>query len=647
MGDKDKPKKPKEVKKPSPDWIGSTGSDELPETSTTSFSVTNEEIVLGRDPDCERVLPSPVISRRHFALSSHKGGFSVQGLHAGDGLFVNGEPVKSQELKRGDRVRVGPYVFTFNGAAFTEQNEFGRMSLVASDLGKKAGKFQILSDISFVAKPQEFVGVLGPSGAGKTTLLNCLHGYHKPNSGQVLVNGEDLSSAFHSLKVNLGFVPQDDIIHRDLRVEDALLFTARLRLPGDTSRRERKAIVAEILESVELQHRARARIRTLSGGERKRVNLAVELVTRPSLLYLDEPTSGLDPATERKLMKLFRRLANEGRTVILTTHVMENVDLLDQIVVLNEGRLVFYGPPGRALESFEIDRMTQLYERLEIKKTETWAAEYIASKEHQTLVTDRLEKAQPLLAPKKRRRKRPRHRPLSQLLVLLHRYLATILGDPMNLLYLILPGPLIGLLATVPLDSASRDDQFKLLFFLTITAIFCGCFNSFREIVKERAIYNRERMVNLGILPYVLSKLILHATVLLVECGLLLLAVVAFEDVGGRLPFQYLLLWTAAVASCALGLLVSSLVRTSEKAVGLLILAVLPQIIFSGGLARLSGISEQLANFVIAYWSFDGLLEVAYEQGKGLGEVAMLGAHTGAYLVLTAVALFILEKRKG
>lgn len=604
--------------------------------------------VVGRDPECHRILPSPVIARRHFTLFSHRGGFSIRGLGAGQGLFVNGQRVQKKQLEPGDRIRVGPFLFTFDGAEFHATDQSGNMGLEAHHVSRNIGKLRILDEVSLTVQPREFVGILGPSGAGKTTLMSCLNGSRPPTAGEVLINGESLSRNYESLKSSLGYVPQDDIIHRELTVRDALLFTARLRLPKDTSSRERRSLVDEVIDAIELGHRASARIRTLSGGERKRVNVAVELVTRPSLLLLDEPTSGLDPATEHKLMKLLKKLTEEGRTVLLTTHVMENVDLFDQVVILNGGRLAFFGPPAEALKAFSIQRMPELYEALEKTPPEERAETYLRSSAFQRYVLDRRSPPPTTHSPPTATPKTSRSpwQSFSQLTVLLHRGIKCVLGDPLNLAALILPGPLIGLLSTVPLDSRDPDDRFKLLFLLTITAIFCGSFNSFRELVKERAIYRRERMVNLRILPYLLSKLLLHAGFLAVECSLLLGSVVLFENVGGDLASHLLILWGAAVAAASLGLLISSLVRTSESAIGLLILVSLPQIIFSGGIAHLTGISIIVGKFTLAFWCFDGLQEVAGDLGRGLGEAGMLLAHTGVTLILTWLSLRILQYRR-
>ena len=214
-------------------------------------------------------------------------------------------------------------------------------------------------------QPNEFVGLLGPSGAGKSTLMDSLNGMRPASSGQVLVNNLDLYQHLESLKQSIGYVPQDDIIHRELTVYSTLYYVARLRLSRDISTKEINQIVGEVMDVTGLSERRDVPISQLSGGQRKRVSIAVELITKPSVIFLDEPTSGLDPATEEKVMKLFRQIAESGRTVILTTHAMENVKLFDKLVLLMRGKLVFYGKPDEALAHVGAESFKELYDKLE------------------------------------------------------------------------------------------------------------------------------------------------------------------------------------------------------------------------------------------------------------------------------------------
>ena len=224
------------------------------------------------------------------------------------------------------------------------------------------GKVRLLDDVYLSIQPNEFIGLLGPSGAGKSTLMDSLNGMRPPTSGQVLVNNLDFYQHLESLKQSIGYVPQDDIIHRELTVYRTLYYVARLRLSRDISEAEIDQIVDEVMDVTGLSERRDVPIAQLSGGQRKRVSIAVELITKPSVIFLDEPTSGLDPATEEKVMRLFRQIAESGRTVILTTHAMENVKLFDKIVLLMRGKLVFYGTPSEALAHVGAESFKEIYD---------------------------------------------------------------------------------------------------------------------------------------------------------------------------------------------------------------------------------------------------------------------------------------------
>ena len=609
------------------------------------IALTKDRIVIGRGAECDVVLASPVISRKHAAIARQGSGLTIEDLGTPNGVFVNGRLVKKQALAKGDRIRIGPYVLTFDGAELAQEDQQGRITLEACGIGKKAGNLDILKDVSVVIRPNEFVGLLGPSGAGKSTFMDTLNGFRPATSGTVLVNGEDLHHIFNSFKTNIGYVPQDDIIHRELTVWDALYYTAKLRLPDDTSEEEITRLLDEVVRTLELHERKDTRVSALSGGQRKRVSVGVELLTKPPLLFLDEPTSGLDPGTEEKIMTLFRGLAKGGRTVVLTTHVMENVELLDLIVVLVKGRLAWYGPPKDALAYFDIPKITKIYDKLETAKPEEWAQRYLATPFHQKYVVERqaASRASGTSQPMPRERKAPA--PVLQTLVLLRRYWATLIGDPKSLLSLLLPAPLIGFLMTLPFDSSNWFHHKNILVFMMITSVFCGCFNTFREIVKEKAIYKRERMVNLQILPYVFSKLLLQSVFLVFSCFLLAVIVCGIETISGYFVVHYMLLLMAAVAASALGLVISALVNSSEKAIGVVIVVMIMQIIFSGGIAALSGFSKFLGYFMVAFWGYDGMAENAWKDGAvipGWDEAATHGGGVifGDMVVLSLLVVF-------
>lgn len=253
------------------------------------------------------------------------------------------------------------------------------MRIDGLNLTRRAGGALILDRVSFSARAGECVGILGPSGSGKSTLISALCGLRKPDEGRVFVDGADLYQNRSAYRKRIGLVPQEDIVHRFLSVEKALYYSALLRLPEGLDENSLRKGLDELLGTMGLTERRRTLIARLSGGERKRVNIALELITDPPLLFLDEPTSGLDPALERKFMELFRGLAKGGRCVILSTHVMDSVELLDEILILFRGRMVYYGPPREALNYFEVREYAPIYRRLEDLPPEEWQKRYLSS----------------------------------------------------------------------------------------------------------------------------------------------------------------------------------------------------------------------------------------------------------------------------
>ena len=251
------------------------------------------------------------------------------------------------------------------------------------------GFTDILSHVTFSAWPGECIGLLGPSGAGKSTLLKNLAGILRPTEGEVLYDGKPLSEVWERIKRLIGFVPQDDLVHPSLTPEAELLFAAALRLGDTLDEREIERKVDRLITLVGLQERRHTKTGRLSGGQRKRVSMAVELLSEPPVLFLDEPTSGLDPALEARMMKLFRKLASQGRTVVLTTHIMDSLDALDLVILLHRGRLVYCGPPSEAASFFGAKSFPDIYVRLDRKSAAEWESRFRASPYHDEYVKAR------------------------------------------------------------------------------------------------------------------------------------------------------------------------------------------------------------------------------------------------------------------
>src|SRR5436305_12049219 len=331
------------------------------------------QLSVGRSPDSDVRLDGLQISNHHARFVRTKGSVTVEDAGSTNGVYVNGERLSGRRnVSQSDVIQIGPFVLQADaaeGVAVYDTRSKTRIDCInITKIVKNrsgGGSIKLLDDVGITVQPNEFVGLLGPSGAGKSTLMDALNGMRPASSGYVLVNNLDLYRHLDSLKQSIGYVPQDDIMHRELTVYRTLYYVARLRLSRDVSRREIDQIVNEVMDVTGLSERRDVAISQLSGGQRKRVSIAVELITKPSVIFLDEPTSGLDPATEEKIMKLFRQIAESGRTVILSTHATENVKLFDKIVVMMRGKLIFYGAPQEALDHVGASSFKDLYDKLE------------------------------------------------------------------------------------------------------------------------------------------------------------------------------------------------------------------------------------------------------------------------------------------
>ncbi|HMS42242.1 MAG TPA: ATP-binding cassette domain-containing protein, partial [Pyrinomonadaceae bacterium] len=490
------------------------------------------------------------------------------------------------------------------------------------------GMIRLLDDVSLSIMPNEFVGLLGPSGAGKSTFMDALNGMRPASSGNVLVNNADLYQNLDAIKQSIGYVPQDDIIHRELTVYRTLYYVAKLRLSGDVSRKEIDQIVDEVMDVTGLSERRDVPINQLSGGQRKRVSIAVELVTKPSVIYLDEPTSGLDPATEEKIMVLFRQIAESGRTVILTTHAMENVKLFDKIVLLMRGKLVFYGDPQGALDHVGAKSFKELYDKIEApieerlknggnrhqiteQVAEEWKQKFTQTPEYRKNVYEPLSQLGSMQTTAVNQKRRlGLFGSIRQFFTLSRRYWEVLMRDKLNLFILFAQAPIVAFLTFLVMD----DDQPRdfLYFVLSLVAVWFGTSVAAREIIRERAVYNRERMVNLGLMPYVFSKLFILGIVVGLQCIMLFLPLKFFDIIGvmpmpgvlGGIPQFWIMLLVAAVG-ISLGLLISALVKTSEMATSLVPLILIPQILFSGLVGIPYGMARVGSLIMPASWAFD------------------------------------------
>jgi ABC transport system ATP-binding/permease protein len=516
-------------------------------------------LILGRGAEANAILPDTAVSRRHAILHRLPDGWRIEDLHSRSGSFLNGRLFQSEDLVFGDLLRIGPFNFRFDGKFLRETSGVTGARLDARHLGKTIGQACILDGVSLSVEPCQFVGIIGPSGAGKSTLLDALCALRPAHSGTVTLDGVDLYQNYESLREELGYVPQDDIVPLELSVEDALFFSAKLRLRRGTPAAEIRRLVRHTLARLGLSERARTRVGQLSGGQRKRVSVGAELLCRPRLMFLDEPTSGLDPAAEFRLMESLRQLATTGCTILCTTHVMGNAYLFDRLAVMHRGRLIFFDEPAKALQQFRVERLSELYDRLE-EQSSPWPA-HAESRE----VPDWQ------MTPLRNKRN-------AALPILLLRQWAILKADWKNLILILGQPVFIAALVTwVSKDAA------LVLFFAYIATLWFGCGNAAQEIVKELPMFRRERLIGLGRHEYLLAKFISLGRITIVQ-SLLLYGVMQLlaRGLAGSPALQIPGLIMTSMAAVGIGLAISAWSRSILQAVMLVPLILIPQILFSG-----------------------------------------------------------------
>ncbi|HEY8146978.1 MAG TPA: ABC transporter permease, partial [Kofleriaceae bacterium] len=439
----------------------------------------------------------------------------------------------------------------------------------------------------------------------------------------VAINGDDLYAGYDAYRSIIGFVPQDDILHRALPVARALHHAARLRLPADTAPAEIAERIRSVLEAVDMADHADKRIDELSGGQRKRVSIACELLADPLLLFLDEPTSGLDPGLERKLMYTLRRLADGGRTVVLITHATANIKMCDHIAFLVGGRLAYFGPPSQALGFFGVEDFADIYAATdEADSAARWAERFRTSLQHQKYAVERPARAPAApsveqRAETQRRTKKFRLPRVRQLAILCRRYLELMAADRRNLALLLLQAPVIGILLVLVSRSdglvSNRIEAKKLIFMLATTGVWFGVINSAREICKELSVLRREQLAGLRVGPYLGSKALVLFAMVLVQSALLFGVVALGAEMpphGVILPaaFEiYLTIALSGLAGIALGLAVSAIASTPDKATSLIPIVLVPQVLFAGIMFALEGVPDAISRLVSARAAVDAM----------------------------------------
>lgn len=587
---------------------------------------------IGRALENELVVSDLQVSRLHAEFTSTPDGrFQIRDLGSHNGTYVNGQPMQKSGtalIGPNDIVGVGHSTFRLVGDRLEEFVDTGEVSFSARHLTVTVdGGKQILKDVSFGVPEKSLIAVIGPSGSGKSTLLKALTGYRPANEGDVLYDNRNLYKQFAELRQRIGLVPQDDILHKELTVRKALKYAAKLRFPGDTAESEREARIDEVLRELKLDIHKEKRVTSLSGGQRKRVSVALELLTKPSLIFLDEPTSGLDPGMDRDVMQLLRGLADDGRTVLVVTHSVAELAICDKLLVMAPGGSVaYFGPPEEALNFFGYTSWADVFSAFENYRDYDWAGRWRGSQHYQMYAADiDAVAAQSVHMPTPQQMRAPKPQSWgSQLWTLIRRYSSVIASDRGFLgLMVILPAVLGVVSVVIPADFGlgppEPPSQFNgkagtILLILAVGMCFSGAANSVRELIKERVIYERERATGLSRSAYLMSKVIVLGVITafqgVILCGIGF-APRAMPDEGLFLPpavEMCIVIIALGFTSMMFGLVISSLVKTSEKTMPLLVMFAIVQVVFTGTLFQIHGSPglEQFAWLMPSRWAIAG-----------------------------------------
>lgn len=569
-------------------------------------------VSIGRDPNSTIPIAEPSVSWTHATVVVEADRHLIVDAGSANGTFVNGLRVRRTKLEPGDIVQVGPVAFSYDGQQLVKvEASAAGIDIDVRNLGVTLGNHAILGGVELSIQRNEFVGIIGGSGSGKSTLLRAISGVLPPTTGQVLYNGLSLHASLDAFRPLIGYVPQRDIVHPQLTVGRALDYAARLRLPTDWASEERADRIRAVVDEVGLSHRIVHPISKLSGGQLKRVSVALELLGNPRVLFLDEPTSGLDPGLDKRLMSLFRELADGNRTVVVVTHTTTHLDLCDRIIMLApSGHLVYDGAPNELPPTLGVESYADAFSRVEgddFKFEDSTRAQQHRRSRRQTRPAQRA-------WPRRRLGFQRSYR------VVAERNFEVVWRDKRNLLIMLTQAPVIGLIvAAVGTDRVFSDLDAPfgaaqtMAFALAIIAIWFGLINAIRDVVKERAIIDRERLAGLRTDAYVLAK----ATPLLVltalQC-LILLGLASFrtgwapDDLVVSSPVDaYVSLTLVGFVGVTTALLVSALSANDDQAASTIPFLLIPQFLLAGVVFALGPVTGPLSRLMLGRWGAEAM----------------------------------------
>lgn len=584
-------------------------------------------VKIGRSSDNDIVIPDVLASRHHATLVPVPGGAEIRDNRSINGTFVNGARVDTARLDEGDTVTIGNVDLLYRDGTLVRRTETAAATATGGlDVHGVTWTIEnnktLLDNISISARPGTLTAVIGPSGAGKSTFARLVAGYTSPTTGQVSFEGHDVHAEYASLRSRIGMVPQDDVVHGQLTVRQALMYAAELRLPPDTTKADREQVVGEVLEELEMTKHLDTRVDKLSGGQRKRASVALELLTGPSLLILDEPTSGLDPALDRQVMTMLRQLADAGRVVLVVTHSLTYLDVCDQVLLLAPGgKTAFYGPPSQIGSSMGTTNWADIFSSV-AGDPEAAAQRYLAQHGPPPPQPPALTPSE-LGNPTRTSLRR-------QLSTIARRQIRLVVSDRGYFLFLMLLPFIMGVLSlSVPGDvgfgvpktalegGEAPNEPGQILVMLNVGAIFMGTALTIRALIGERAIFKREQAVGLSTSAYLMAKVVVFTAFAIIQAAIVTSiaiigkgwgpgAVDSGAVIGNRSIELFADIAVTCVAAAMVGLALSALAKSAEQIMPLLVVAIMSQLVFSGGMIPVTDriVLDQMSWFTPARWGF-------------------------------------------
>jgi len=561
------------------------------------------KIIAGRNPDCDIFIDDQLVSRNHAEISKEDGAYFITDLNSTNGTFINNQQIKGKvRFTENDTIFIGLQALKLDEVIRDLTLE---TAIRAENVEKTyPGGYVGLKKMSVHIPHRAFVALMGPSGCGKTTFMNALNGNNPATGGKVFIHGLELTANYNVLKRKIGYVPQDDIVHHGLSVEKSLYFAAKLRLPNDTTEQEINERIDEVLSNLNINDPEirKNKVGSLSGGQRKRVSIAVELLNKPSILFLDEPTSPLDPETIEEFLNNIRKLTEKGTTVVMVTHKPEDLNYVDRVIFLaTKGYHAFYGDKKDLLAYFGCKNIIGVYSLLSKKnEVEKWYSKWYAQ---QTGL------ATPESAGKINKERSESL--LLQLFWLTRRYFRLKLSDTGNIVLLMAQPVIIALLLIFIFEKL----QMGVLFLMAISAIWFGVSNAAKEIVGEIPIYKRERMFNLNIFTYLISKMVVLSAIALVQV-ILFVTIVKLRYISDPVdlvfPVQYtVFMFYLAFSATLLGLLLSAVFSNTEKVMTVVPIALMPQIMLAGVVTRIDNVAKELLSYItLGRWGTEGFARI-------------------------------------